>query len=197
MNFDDILSGVTPNNLQALACGLQVTGQLYSAYEKAQYAKKVTDAAAFVAGQLDQNAGQARAAAQLDAAEAERQGRLAQSRALAVAAGSGAGASDPTVLNIISRNAAEIAYRRSAALYQGEARALGMEHQADATIKHGDIDSGKAKAEATAYGLAAGSNLMTSLAKNSSMYERFGGGGPKQAPSDAPKSSSILGWLTD
>lgn len=198
MIFDDLLRGVNPTDLGMLAGGLQVTGQLYGAYEKAQYAQKVVDAAEFTAAQMERNAGQARAAAQLEAAEQERQGRLMASRALAVAAGSGAGASDPTVLNIISRNAAETAYRRSVALYQGETRAAGMEDQATATRMQGDINAGVARSEAAAQTLGAGATLMTSMAKNASLYQRFAGGGPRQAgTSDAPSSSSVLGWLSD
>jgi hypothetical protein len=123
------------------------------------------------------------------------------SRALAVAAGSGGGASDPTVLNIISRNAAEGAYRRAAALYQGEDRAAAMESQAAATEYQGQINSKAAKNESRAQMGATAATLLNATAKNASMYQRFAGGGPKQASSDAPNVGSVLGsalsWLTD
>lgn len=195
--FDDLLSGVTPTSLGALASGLQITGQLYGAYEKAQYAEQLNKAAQFQADQLKQNAGQARAASQHDAADIERQSQLVASRALAVAAAGGGGASDPGVLNIISRNAAEGAYRRAAALYQGEDRASAMESQAAATEYQGQINSRAAKKESIAQAGATTATLLNATAKNASMYQRFAGGGPKQANSDAPNSGSVLSWLTD
>lgn len=57
--------------------------------------------AEYQAQQLEQNAGQDIATGQRAAAEQLRQARLLQSRALAVAAASGGGAMDPSVLNII------------------------------------------------------------------------------------------------
>ena len=72
-------------------------------------------------------AGQERAASQRDAARERRNQRLLESRAQAVAAASGGGASDPTVTKVISDIAGEGTYRALGALYTGEDKARGLE----------------------------------------------------------------------
>lgn len=86
--------------------------------------------AEFEAEQLRRRAGQVRGARQRSALEIERQGRLEQSRALAVAASSGAGASDPTVINHMANLAAETNYKKMVALYEGEEEAKVLEMEA-------------------------------------------------------------------
>lgn len=66
------------------------------------------------------------AASQRQALEERRQADLVASRALAVAAASGAGVSDPTVVDIISRTKGEGHYRAAVALYEGEERSRSM-----------------------------------------------------------------------
>lgn len=85
-------------------------------------------AANYQAQQDDVNAGQQQAASQRTAYDVNRRATLLQSRVQAVAGASGAGASDPSVLDIVSRIAGEGAYRSQLALYQGDdaARALRM-----------------------------------------------------------------------
>lgn len=79
-----------------------------------------------------QQAQQERAAAQRDTLDARRQGMILASRAQAAAASSGAGALDPTVVNVISglQGGAEAA--GLASMYQGASRARALEH--DATV---------------------------------------------------------------
>jgi hypothetical protein len=136
-------------------------------------------AASFQADQMRQNAGQAQASAQREAINVDRQAQYIASAALASAAASGGGASDPTVVNLIARNAGEMAYRKSVALYEGDDKARMMNLQADATEY-----SGK---QAQANGIMAGvgsvynarTTLMKGQARESSILQRFGGGGPK------------------
>lgn len=103
------------------------------------------------AEQLDINAGQQVAAAQRSAMEHQREGRLAQSRALAVAAASGGGASDPTVINIISQLAGETAYRGMVDLYQGQEESRNMRLEAENMRRTGDASrkAGNQKSFAT------------------------------------------------
>lgn len=89
-------------------------------------------AAKFQAAQMQQQAGQERAAGQREAIDERRKARLAESRALAVSAASGAGASDPTVLDIMGDLESEGEYRALTALYNGEERARGLESGAAA-----------------------------------------------------------------
>ena len=76
---------------------------------------------------LEQNAGQERAASQRTAAEERRRARLAGSRAQAVAAASGGGASDINVTDAISDLEGEGTFRALTALYNGDQSAKGLE----------------------------------------------------------------------
>ena len=83
------------------------------------------------AAQARQSAGQERASAQRAASEKRRLGRLLSSRALAVAAASGAGAGDPTVEKILGDIGAEGEFRALTEMFIGEERARGLETRAD------------------------------------------------------------------
>src|SRR3990170_1829894 len=96
----------------APAIAVVATALSYSAQRKAGKAAKAAgdrqQAAANVeAAHMDQQATLSVAAAQRQMLQERKQARLLESRALAVAAASGAGASDNTVVNIISNIAAE------------------------------------------------------------------------------------------
>jgi hypothetical protein len=86
----------------------------------------------YQAQQADIAAGQQQAAAQRTAQTVDRQSKVLQSRALAVAAASGGGASDPTVVDLVSRIAGEGAYRSQLALYEGNDAARTLQMRADA-----------------------------------------------------------------
>mgnify|MGYP001570328437 CR=1 FL=1 len=94
-------------------------------------------AADFQAAQLRVNAGQAVAASQIDAANETRKSKLLQSRALALAAASGGGAVDPSVMKIISGLAGEGKLASLTQLYAGDERARAMNSQAAATEYEG------------------------------------------------------------
>lgn len=115
--------------------------------------------------QLEAQAGQDRASSQRSAIENRRQSRLLQSRALALAAASGGGASDPTVVNILSRLEGEGEYRALVSLYEGEEAARSKLMQAAARRK-------EAKNVKTAGYLGAGAKI---LEAGATMYGRFGG----------------------
>jgi hypothetical protein len=83
------------------------------------------------AAQARQAAGQERAGAQRSAFDQRRQARLAESRALALGAASGAGTADPTFVNLFGDLGAEGEYRSLTALHGGEERARNLEMQAD------------------------------------------------------------------
>ena len=125
----------------------------------------------FQADQLRQNGGQAQAAAQRTAADVQRQTEMVVSRSLAVAAASGGGASDPTVINLIAQNASEGAYRKAVALYGGDEANRTARLQADAKEYEG-------KSARMGSLISGATNLLNSQAKSASMFQRFGGGGP-------------------
>jgi hypothetical protein len=118
--------------------------------------------------QLEQQAGQDRASAQRAAIDQRRSARYMQSRVQALAAASGGGASDPTIINLQNNIDAAGEYSALTAMYEGEDAARGKEYGAQVARKTG-------KAAATASYLKAGSTL---LAGASSWYDKYGGGGP-------------------
>lgn len=138
--------------------GVEVAGTILGARSEAKALKSE-------ARQLDAKAGLERASSQREALEERRQGRLAQSRTLALAAASGGGASDPTVVNLMADLAGEGEYRALTALYNGEEEARGLEAQATARRK-------EAKAVKTAGYLKAAGTILNA---GSSMADRYGG----------------------
>lgn len=118
--------------------------------------------------QADVAAGQAQAASQRAAQEQLRRGRFAASRAQAVAAASGAGASDPTVMDIIGDITAEGAYRSRLALYEGDDRARAYKERG----KTAEF-AGRSRQRAgylQAAGAVAGGYL-----KNRTLLDKYGG----------------------
>lgn len=137
--------------------------------------------------QLEIAAGQAQAASHRVAQDEGRKSRLIQSRALALAAASGGGASDPTVVDIIADIAGEGEYRSELALYEGKDRARAFKLKGAAALEEG-------RQRRTAGYIKGASTLMSA---GSSMYEKYGRGGtvgglgygsadPTQAGDDLP-----------
>lgn len=174
--FDDIMAD--PHALNRWGTGIDAAGKLISGVGIMQSGAGAKDAANFEAAQLNQNAGQAQAAAQRQAFEVDRNTQEVMSRALAVAAASGGGASDPTVINIIAQTAAEGAYRKASALYSGDDRARSMRLAATAKEYEGDVTEANSKAAGFSSIFGAGTTLLKGAARDS-MFTKFGGGGPK------------------
>lgn len=146
---------------EALAIGgsvLKAGGTIFSSRSQAKSLKKE-------ARQLDTQAGLERASSQRESIEERRQSRLLSSRGLAVAAGSGGGADDPTVVNLLANIEGEGEYRALTALYNGDQRALGLEGEAKARRK-------EAKNVKTA-GLINAASTLIGAASSKSMYDRY------------------------
>ena len=138
-------------------------------------ASREAQASVFVANQYTQQAGQEIAVAQRQAIEVRRQSQLLQSRALAVAAASGAGASDPTIIQLISQVSGEGAYRAAVALYDGEEKARQLRMKADASRYEAASAVASGEAQSSAYKLSAASSLLQGAG---TLYTRYGMGGP-------------------
>lgn len=173
-----------PIALQQEATSADVGGALFAALSTLQAGNQARKAANFQAEQLRQQAGQQQAAAQRQAADIGRQGDMIASTALAHAAASGGGASDPTVINLIARNAGESAYRQAVALYGGDDAARVMQLQADAREYEGKQAQFNGVANAAAQGMGARASLLKGQAREASLYQRFGAGGPKTEASN-------------
>lgn len=147
-----------------MAQALAVAGPVVDAAGTILGARSQAKALKGQARQLDAQAGDARAVSQRDAIEQRRQARLVESRGLAVAAASGGGADDPTVVNLLANVAGEGEYRALTALYNGESDARGLESEADARRK-------EAKNVKRASYFKAASSL---LSAGSSLQQRYG-----------------------
>jgi predicted methyltransferase len=183
---------------------MQVGGTLLSAYGQKQSG---SDAAAtglqqqqlanYQAAQLRVNAGEAIASSQRSAQDIQRQTDYVASRALAVAAASGGGASDPTVVDLIARAAGEGAYRRSVALYQGEDKARALNAQASATEYGGQLAAEAGGKTQAASDIGAASTLAKGGA---SLFSKYGAGTQPgftpQSPTDAMTADNMsAGWF--
>lgn len=105
-------SFLASNALPIAATGLSAAGTIFEGAQQ-------REAADFEAKQLKTQAGQEVAIAQRSAFEKKREAELANSRNLAVAAGSGAGASDPTVINIMADVENQGLYNALTEMYSG------------------------------------------------------------------------------
>lgn len=182
--LDDLLQN--PGKMNAAGTSMEAGGQFMSALNHFEYGQTAAQAAEYQAQQLRVNAGQAEAASQRDAYNVNLQSQFIASSALAHAAASGGGASDPTVINLIARNAGEMAYRKSVALYAGTDRARVLNMQADAKEYEGQIQRDNSNRVGVAGLMSAGATLMKGTAKDS-FYQRFG--------SNPPGSSTTSSWL--
>lgn len=183
----------------SMVFGASGTAQAVAGADQAAAAARTNAArraeeAKFEGDQLRVNAGQEVAAGQAAAAEQRRQGVLTQSRAIAVAAAGGGSLADPTVVNILARNAGEGVYRAGLALYQGNERArqmrmaaTGKDLEASADIAGGDATAEgyrlRGQAEATR-------GVAGMLGSASTLFGKYGGGG---GTSVATNGSAALG----
>jgi len=133
-------------------------------------------AASYTAQQLRYNAEQENAVAQFSAEEKRRQTRLLMSRALAVAAAGGGSASDPTVLNLMAGIETEGRLAAMADLYEGAARARGLNLEADAREYEGRVASKAARLKASA----------TLLTGAKGMFDAFDFGGTGSTTKTTP-----------
>lgn len=138
-----------------------------------QNAKNQANLAQFQSEQLGVNAGQAQAAAQHNAVDIDRQTQLNASRALAVAASSGGGASDPTVVTLLAQNAADGAYRKATALYEGDDQARSLRLQAAGVDAGSKIAQGNARAEQTAMLADTAASAYGGYARGTSMRSKY------------------------
>lgn len=130
-----------------LAPSLEISGDILDIGSKLSKANAVDAigirrkaALEFEAKQRDIEAGQSIAGGQIRGQDIQRQTAYINSQALARAAASGAGASDPTVMHLIAQTAGEGAYRAALAMYQGEAQARVESLQASAARTEGNMD---------------------------------------------------------
>lgn len=157
----------------AIVVGTALTfaGQRKAAKAEKSAAEQRQRTANIEAAYMDQQAGLSVASAQRQMLEERRQAMLLESRALAVASASGAGASDKTVSDVISGIAAEGAYRSSIALYEGKERARQLHEGADLRREGGDLMADYGRATARSHEIGA---MGTLFAGGGSLYAKYG-----------------------
>lgn len=144
---------------------LAAAGSIVSAIGQAKAGKEAKREAYNEAAQLDDQANLVKADAQRQAIEERRQAARASSRALAVAAASGAGALDPTVQTITSRIEGEGEYRALSRLFNGDSEAANLKDQAAATRRTGKAQQRAGRYAATSTVLSSGSDLASKYYK--------------------------------
>lgn len=127
------VAGMSATTAGAIAAGTAVAGAALTAASTISAGNARKAESNYEAGQLKENAGQAQASGERAMLVQNRQTKLAESRAQAVAAASGGGALDPSVVDVEGNIAGEGAYRALSALYEGNSQATGMQNQAAAT----------------------------------------------------------------
>lgn len=129
--------------------------------------------AEFEAKQLDRKADEERAAAQREAMQQRKETDFVQSRAQAVAAASGLGALDETVLDLAGDLEQEGAYRERMIQYSGSERAAGYRDAAK-----GRRVSGQAARQGAMFSAAG-----TLLSGASSFYDKYASSMPQSSTS--------------
>ncbi len=204
--LDNVLSsiggsgaGTDPISLNTSAGNLESLGADMSAASHVQFGIQARQASQFEAAQLRQNANSAAAASQRTAFDIDRQTQFATSRALAVASGSGASASDPTVVNMIARDAGQGAYLRAAALYGGQDKSRLDLEQAGAKDFEGKTTELNSMQVAAGGYLNGATNLLRSRARGASLMQRFGGDGPQVGAFSSAGGTGVgdAGWGSD
>ncbi len=129
----------------------------------------------YQAQQDEINGKQAMAVAERDAAEQRRQGDLMQSRAIALMAASGGGATDIGNVTILARNAGETAYRSAVAIYNGEEQVRTHAEEATAARLSGQAAAQSGRDAEKAYMFKA---VSSGLSGGSSLFSQYGGTQP-------------------
>lgn len=184
------LSDYLPLALQASSTILSAGGQYARGQSYRTIAARRRALGEFEAQQLEAEATQSRGVGLRAAQDEILKAKLVNSTALARAAASGAGASDPTVMAILARTAGEGAYRSAVAMYEGEAQArLDMMRAAALRFEGATAASDAETASRLATGGAA-ATLLTGGLKALSMYDKYWSG-PKPEASAMPIATGI------
>ena len=159
---------------------LQMWGGIQQGRMARIHGERQRQAAEFAKWQADRQANTAIAISQRQAVEEHRQASHVASRALAVAAASGGGVSDPTMVRIIANARGEGTYRANVALYEGEARARQLEFQGITGMVGGFDAEAEGAARQQGYNYSA---LGMGLQGGASLYAKYGMRGPSAQPS--------------
>lgn len=171
----DISDFLAPS-LQIASTILSAGGQIAKGEGYAAIGARRQALSEFEAKQLETEAEGARGIGMRNAATIALNTQVVNSLALARAAASGGGASDPTVLNILAQTSGESAYRKSLAMYEGEAQARLDMMRAAAVRYEGATAASDAEVAQNQANMAAFSTVLSGGAKTMSMYQKYWAG---------------------
>ncbi len=157
---------------QIFSTVLSAGGQFAKGNAQQVIGQRTNQADQFQAAQLVQNAGQEQAAGEVAAENQNLATSYIVSQALARAAASGGGASDPTVINNIARIQGAGANRANVARYQGDTQARAMLMQADAKRMEGETAASDGTFAKNQSQLAGFSTVLSGAAKT--MFGKYG-----------------------
>lgn len=175
--------------MQAAGTLIEMWGNLEAGRTARIHGERLRAAAEFDAWQAERQGGVAIAISQRQAVEEHRQANLVASRALAVAAASGGGVSDPTIVRIIANARGEGTYRANVALYEGEARARQLRFEAITGRITGYGLEAEGAARSQAYALNA---LGVGVKGAASLYAKYGQNGPGTTPSPGWGDNALI-----
>jgi len=170
---------LNPASLNMIGTGLSIAGHLSAGSAARAAGRAQRQAAEYTAQQLEASKGQQRAAAQRASIDEIRKSMALQSRALAVAAASGGGALDPTVLALISGVSAEGQLAAETQIYNGDERARQLQEHANAVRYEGLNREAAGEIASRNELLKIGGTILSGVSKD--WY-----GAPKEKPTKAP-----------
>jgi hypothetical protein len=177
-----MIEAYLPALATAVGSGLKAFGLFSQGQAGVTAANRRKQASEFEAQQMDQNAITSVAASQRVAYARGREADLMLSTLRARAAASGAGASDPTVLNLQAGLMGQKAYNLAAALYEGQDRARTLRMGAAGKRYEGAAGVAGAKEARRAYNFSALSSLATDSVAESLRTKYSGGITPEAGP---------------
>ena len=184
--LDPATVGMASLGMQGAGMAMNLIGSSKASSAASGVGAAYNQEAQFEATQMRQQAGQEIAASQRTAFDQARTARLVASRAQAVAAASGGGATDPTVLKVISDINGEGVYRAGVALYGGKEKARVLEMGAETKTYEGEVAAAGGEMRSSAYQIAGLGSLATGGA---SFLAKYGQGGFKSGTTDAGTSN--------
>lgn len=155
------------SSMASLATGASGAGTLFSAISSLVGGDEQYKASLAERTQYYNQGNQAAAISEREAQNVYRTGALVQSRQQAVSAASGAGATDPTVLNIQGETARNTTYGALTKVWEGQTQRDALRYQGDVAVYGG-------KQALMAGGYDA---ISTLLGGAKTMFDRYGGGG--------------------
>lgn len=193
------LSDLFAPSLQIGSTILSMGAQLAKGQAAQTIASRRQAADEYEAQQLEVEAQQSRSVGMRTAQDQTVNTEMINSTALARAAASGAGASDPTVMNVIARTAGAGAYRAATAMYEGEAQGRLDMAKASALRYEGATGVSDAATAAQFAGIGAAATALSGAAKAGAMFGKYWSG-PTPTATTTPASQSYSGggnsaWL--